>query len=635
MPKEIDHAQYLHSILQIIVRSTSHRSLFSMLVRSAPASTRDIEDTIRAGFQKELLATLDIWSQEQLFFYEDLIGHHYDHIKTSSEWRRLSASVVRDFIDRVHQRSMYFPDYSRSKNVAYSTAEAYLLHKGYLDRDIGSVTPSELLRHYAETGETFEGPCEMRQAFRFNDLKPRVYFAQGGTALFSSLYMKKIATSLLESLEATQMRKRQEPMDYMSQVSEKEDHIVLWDLSAFTSRLSEFKFFLWHLARYIQRDPLGNKKIRFFDYHQGVIQIRLWEYLDQYIEANAIAAQYTIDRFREYCTEDNPLIFSANGGLLGVPGNIGFSMFLHGMITTRYIGRHGVCIGDDAVASTRVPNAIIEPIQTLGDIAMDKFKILPPITDPLEIQVTKFTKRRVERTTRGLVTDFLLSFSPIPEILAIPSPSRTVHMKTLHDRQRRVIQDCSKALWDLRRLGLDATEVDLQLIGTYYRSLYRSFSLPFSGAFPRTVITPGMDDPVSLTIPSLDFTMYDPRLIDWAEFLWESRPEMYISLPMTVENPIKLPSGLQEGEVVFATYGGVLRFLEEMKAVEIRPQKERVWAHGVDNRRRFLNYIRGADKYYRLYRVQVVGRIPDIYYEWLLEVDHQFMLSRKLIEDEF
>jgi hypothetical protein len=68
------------------------------------------------------------------------------------------------------------PSLSRKKMRKYSTLEAE--------------------QFYAENGYLPSGPCEMRLAWKFNDLKPRVYYAQGLSAYSSSRFVHDIFDSL-------------------------------------------------------------------------------------------------------------------------------------------------------------------------------------------------------------------------------------------------------------------------------------------------------------------------------------------------------------------------------------------------------------------------------------------------------
>lgn len=46
----------------------------------------------------------------------------------------------------------------------------------------------EVERFYCHTGVTIDGPVEMRSSWKYNDLKPRIYYAQGPTVYSVSKY---------------------------------------------------------------------------------------------------------------------------------------------------------------------------------------------------------------------------------------------------------------------------------------------------------------------------------------------------------------------------------------------------------------------------------------------------------------
>jgi hypothetical protein len=64
-------------------------------------------------------------------------------------------------------------------------------------------TYTDMERMYMRDGVRFSGPAEMRSAWTYNLLKPRVYYAQGATNFHASKYIQQIFNALVDSFSMT------------------------------------------------------------------------------------------------------------------------------------------------------------------------------------------------------------------------------------------------------------------------------------------------------------------------------------------------------------------------------------------------------------------------------------------------
>jgi hypothetical protein len=98
-----------------------------------------------------------------------------------------------------YQYHLYLPTYQSHKNVSYATQWNLMIAQHTSTDSPPNISQRDLIRHYHVTGEKIQGPMEMRWAWRYNDLKPRVYYCGGGDALWPCLYIKPIIKDLLRT----------------------------------------------------------------------------------------------------------------------------------------------------------------------------------------------------------------------------------------------------------------------------------------------------------------------------------------------------------------------------------------------------------------------------------------------------
>lgn len=571
------------------------------------------------GFEKELKASQQIFSPHQLFEYDELFDIDPE-MPIAPSWRDRSRTVAMNLSRILANLRPIYPKINRTKSVSRETAELYL--QRYPDRDLTSITTKDLEVHNYRTGEEIQGGCEMRAAWRFNELKPRIYYAQGGRDYHRSKYMKPIAVAFMEAFDMTSLQNRGDPTSKLNENFDPAMWVTAWDLSSFTTNLSELKYFLYYTSRLLEEFRFV-ETVPIISYAVGRLDIPPWDLLDRYnedVNQNSPFSIYRIlDRFG--LDGDQPFQKQQNSGMLGVPGNIGFSTSLHGVIAAKALGPdYAVCVGDDAIGISFQPpeENLIPHIEHLGSIAREKFSIIPPGQGGS----LKFLKRRldVEYDFLSLSSLFMVPIFPTidGEIPELRTPPLRFEWK---DRLYGTITHVGKLLWDVfENAYLLESDEEFLLLKILLDRIYRRMGIPRRGGLPGTIIkySNQPDTVLNIAIPSLYFDLYDPRAEDWAEFLWTSEPSRFYSLPVLI--PYEIP--LKKEQDGFVTRGPVIRLLEDIGCIETHEEWEMLESFGIDNHRRFRAWLKRENRRsYPLLSYRVIGPFP----EWVREqiyMDH-------------
>jgi len=512
--------------------------------------------------------------------------------RTYPRWAQdIGLHVVPAFYQRLQKKSALFPQVNRNKSVGRETAFRYTQFRPKEPRDVTTLD-LQLLEYH--DGIQIEGPCEVRRHFKFNDIKPRIYFAQGGTAFFKSRYMKYVAVEAMETLSATRERSRDDPIYFLNMYSSWDEELVLnWDLSSFTSTLGELRHFLHYFTRSLER-RFGRAWITIFDWKEGSKRASLVDLLDEYNRSMNFNPEFSLLRMMG-CIENHcpgTVLSSRNGGLLGVPGNIGFSTFLHGLVAERAVGDgNAVCVGDDAIAiGTRTSVEILkQDIQRIGVIQVEKFAETQVNSD------TKFLKRRVSLTPNGLTIDKLLFSIPIAyDILRIEPKGRTVARVNEYQAAKRMCQIFGSQLWSFQSFAWEITDQDIQEMSQIMKAFYAVYNLPRGGGFPGFMIHfEGRQIRGDFVVPPIPFRTYDPRVVDWAEYLVEQRKTRYVHVPKKVPDTIRIHElELVGGNVITCTQSEFVNYLEDIGAASVEKVTELIDMEVELNRRKFIRWLK-------------------------------------------
>jgi hypothetical protein len=476
----------------------------------------------------------------------------------------------------------------------------------------------DLERHYYKTGERIGGFCELRTAWKFNDLKPRVYYCCGGDMYWPSRYMKFIAQAFMDALPLTSIKRRKNPMHMANYLND--DHVItLWDLESFTTNLSELKFFLFWVSRYLEHDSyVRQHPLTLFDYQEGIINRSVFEIIDEYnVECN-IQGGFSVLRIADkIICDDVDTLYQQNSGMLGVGGNIGFSTSTHGITTAQIIDdtNHGVCVGDDVAAGTvDHPNERLIPhVSKIGRLHRDKTWVLVPQKEG-EWTAWKFLKRRFERDFHGIHMDRLFSIFILSYVFDEHPVNRTIQPMTLEDRIVKFLSQVSALLWEILENGDIVSDDEIWMLSDILIMAYKKLGLPTRGSFPMKKVH---DVVVPYAVPPVLFTDYDPRNTDWAEVLWSSRIQSFFSVPLRLPGTIPPPVFESLGQEFYASSTHLLRAMEDIGVVkEVRKLHEWLDARDDMNKRVFMNALHGEGFSVSLYSY---AETPPHYYATILE----------------
>jgi hypothetical protein len=318
--------------------------------------------------------------------------------------------------------------------------------------------------------------------------------------------------------------------------------------------------------------------------------------LDDYNEQMNVHPEFSLIRLVEDIENDH--LSSRNGGLLGVPGNIGMSTFLHALISERIAGQGNViCVGDDAMmagSTEQQVGSMTSSIESLGIIERSKFKTLQGSGQ------TKFLKRLVEYSPDGLVIhDFLPSLTTIPDAYGIKIPGRTQGDTDRYSCAKRACVDLGRILWSIKNRYHDCNDNEIQDISTYYREIYRFHQLPISGGLPGQVhldLGKGSKITNRFVVPPIPGNFYDPRVIDWDEYLLQNCPWNYAIIPKTVEFPIFLNHPIIVGDEQFITRSPFTEYLETIGLVSLEEVQTAIDLRSPVNRRRLQGWLKGKGR---------------------------------------
>lgn len=409
------------------------------------------------------------------------------HIETSLVPLRM-AHTWKDHIHRMIEhmtdsKTILLPHYNAEKNVGHETQSMYFESSGRIQRQY-SVTTLDLLKYYAQTGVAIQGPMELRQAWRFNDLKPRSYYCLGGNSFWASLYIKQFSKELISAFQSTHPFSRYEVRRITRLRSG--EILVTYDYSSFTTSLAELKYFMWYIATQF----LG-VMVQILDVHSGIQTIDFGQYLQDYNETVNHHQLFDISRI-----VDSPEVYYLHqnrNGSLGTGGNISLSGLNHGISLGGFNDSTDTdsVVGDDALLKILAESLtlLFTIINKLGSINIEKITTIPvpePQDDKGQVRTSfKYLKRPISVNPYGEIETGTLDFFPniasclFPYGDGIHDPPLT----SIADTVRACIMQIGKYLTNLLREHI-SEDPDVELALTMLRSVYHKYNLPTEGAIP-------------------------------------------------------------------------------------------------------------------------------------------------------
>lgn len=400
-------------------------------------------------------------------------------------------------------RSTLFPHYSRQKTVGKITERNFRMDDRSDHGPGEPVTTQVLEDRYSRTGVMTHGPCEVRTAWKYNDLKPRVYYAIGGTAYFASRFIQDPSTSLCDLLPSSRRATRYN-VSRITPITSYSSAFI-YDYSSFTSNLTELKYFIDELSAFC-----SDTTVTVVDTNLGLQRVLLSDLLSSYNDVVNRSAEMDVSRIFSTPHEDLPHLMTATrNGMLGVYGNIVLSTFLHGIFLTFTVGSEDLCnvVGDDAVGVSKdeewtMPD-ILSAINLIGDVAVDKQETWVGEGSIDDSHGWQFLKRPFDRLANHF---FVGSLFDLPLCVYVEPPKddfmHTQELGSFSERVKAFIMQSCRLLdrMHLREDRISEEEIDFAL--EYLRQCYLRLHLPPRGALP-PVTHPRCERPISIAVPIL------------------------------------------------------------------------------------------------------------------------------------
>lgn len=431
--------------------------LVSLAVRTAPGwDVSEVKQVIQESIRKEISSAITIY-HPTCFDYRVLFH-------PNNKWRSKSLApnlppypeAARDIflkfsaIKGTLEREIFFPNYSRKsvgKEVSDQFWNLYNLNPSFsLDEmttpEGGPVALIDIEKLWIHNGFKVGGAVEMRCSWRYNDLKPRVYYARGGSIHWRSRYIQEVVNILIDQFPEVNRLSRFD--DFEERTLDEDTSVFIYDYSSFTSTMEEFNCFVSAVAEFFR-----GTWISVYDLREGLVEIDLGSYIHEYLEEANIVGRFVVRG--DIAGWDIDLSELRNTcGMLGVPGNIFFATLLHGLHLRFITGlRRSRCVGDDAKGKVpaRYNGDDLAPIlSNLGEVHPDKTNWFTPDGSRLH-QRYQFAKRPYFRDDIIMSTGILPTFpsyiplcTPDPDDLHTVTPTRYPHSKCLKALKRFLVQ---------------------------------------------------------------------------------------------------------------------------------------------------------------------------------------------------
>jgi hypothetical protein len=609
----------IFNLVDYIASSVFNRSFCAMALKSFPSDgflMGEVEDALKNGVLKEIHAGMNTFKDHQVDGYGCIAGGDSSSIPGIPDhprWKRQSESYVQRIAFKIDKLGIIFPKLQRVKNVSRETC-ANLENAGYRKEGVklGSYdyTTLDLELFYARTGIKIGGVCEMRTCWKFNDLKPRVYYCQGGTLYWKARYMRPIAELFMDSWPMTHKTRRRFP-DELSRFMDPDEIILYWDMTSFTTTLSELKYFLFWLARSLEFNLIARQHlVKTFDYYRGVESTPIWQLIDDYNDSVNILAEYSIERVHDligWSEEFSPIITMMNNGPLGVLGNIGFSTVQHSFHCGILLDQNkGVGVGDDhlGLVARERKEELLDHMAKIGVIHPEKVGEVGPIMEYDVEGHGKFLKRGLRRDDKNFRLDILFNFPFIAFAYGEQIPGRTVDLKDRVSNKHKFAGQVGAMLWSLSDLGNLISDFEMKVLGHLLQCCYLKVGWSRSGHLPGN----DKERVMNVCVPPIQFELCDPRQEDWAEWLWMSKEGQYISLPMKVNGRQSILHPFYKGDIIERGEDRFMKALQDIGLFKKKGGLREILDVNEANYRKFKKWLSGGG--YSLCEFECIRDIP-------------------------
>jgi hypothetical protein len=411
--------------LSTLLASPTFAGFLSMLSRCCPyESFEEIEAELEQGIRKEISASVEVyhpvvldWSSifSPLDRYRDVpLAQGYP---VSTELNSQIHSCLCDARSKIRGKVL-FPNISH-ETVGIEARENIRRMGDIIDRDPSKPEFSlwDCEKIYHRYGIEVSGRTEIRWSWKFNDLKPRIYFAKGPDQHYSSRYIQEILNIFVDCLPVTHRFLR---FFIQSVQGSPEEYAFIYDYACFTSYLEEVRSFTSSLA-----DFCKGVQVTIVDLRQGPRTIDLGEMIHEFNDKCNDSPEFDARRIFDMSSEE-VLKLRHTCGMLGVPGNISTCTLLHGIHLAIIVGSlvKLKVVGDDAagwMAFLRMRKRELQDLLgNIGKISRPKMEFweTEELGSELIDTTWNYVKRPIDRLNNRLVQGRQPIWPAVPVLLS-------------------------------------------------------------------------------------------------------------------------------------------------------------------------------------------------------------------------
>jgi hypothetical protein len=387
----------LTDLVSLLITDNLTCGLLISLCMAAPISDQDCRSQYTTLLAKEMNVMESSPLPNQLnfnCFFGDYLEPLHNDIPPNPRMAMYIHSIIDSWI--LEQESKIHYPHMTSKLVSKGTQSLISeIYPDYIPFEEEGCSQYDLEYLYHKFGDKIDaGPCEIKQRWYPGFLTPRTYYAGGSKAYHSSKYIRDILNSLCDFLPPTERYSRVNPNRI--QVSSQQNHILLYDLTSFTSNMHEQRHFLYRLGVYCQ-----GHVVRVIDTVDGLVEVDLGDLILEYNQMNE-QPSYSSSRLL-----GNLELRHHTAGFLGVFGNLASCTFLHGAVMIQTVGDiSGLGVaGDDGAVETDDDSKTIGAIRTLG--LMEPSKVYSTLDPGKQV----YLKRPCKQVGKRLYADSFALYS--------------------------------------------------------------------------------------------------------------------------------------------------------------------------------------------------------------------------------
>lgn len=467
--------------LETLITSPYLSGFLSMLVRNARFIDKDeVIAELNKGIEKEIRAAMEVYRPTRLN-WESLLSAYRPDRRNQSLGKDYGRPIhMHDYIfsrlwsarDALSGKVLY-PQIGRKtmgEAAAKEMRRLLVIHQVEMP-ETGTLVDCE--RFYHKTGLELTGSTEMRWSWKYNDLKPRVYYARGPDVYYRSRFVQPIFNHILEFLPQVSKRGRH---DITSLRLAKTSRFFIYDYESFTSVLEEIKNFLFALA-----DFMDGIEVVIVDTFFGPIAVKVKEVLDEYNETCNFFPTFDVSKanMARESEGDTVDLITHTCGMLGVPGNISSCTLLHGLhLLVVLESEECKVVGDDAAGDdTDDPLTTTRLLRNIGKLSetkveawydeeLDMYRDEDFLAD--SDRTWNYVKRPITRIANRVVTGFQAIWPPFCLQFSLDDGFHTSSTLTDMDSQRsRALRMIQSFVIALRRYPIAPTEEEVTLMDSW------------------------------------------------------------------------------------------------------------------------------------------------------------------------